>query len=163
MENVTVELNRIFSAHSDVKETLAIIVQSPLLGRETLSAALGELSEHLIAYAIGGARITRANRGFDLTGPRNERIEVKSRQVSRWGENLQFNFSKHTAEADLVYCIAWDDTVSPPSLFAAYRISVSELIFRWGTPGQPKFAARTRLGLLQGSPMTLGIFPDYKT
>lgn len=158
MEDVTGELNRIFAAHPDVKETLGMILQSPLLGRETLSAALGELSEHLIARAIGGTRIARGNRGFDLAGPNGERIEVKSRQQSRWGGSLQFNFSKHTADADTVYCVAWDDTVSPPLLFAAYRISVAELLHRWGTPTQAAYAARTKLGLLQRTPTTLGVF-----
>ncbi len=148
MDEVTRELNAILFDHAEVNETLAMIIRSPLLGRETISAALGELSEHLIAKSIGGARIERSNRGYDLTGPMGERIEVKSRQVSRWGETLQFNFSKHTKDADIVYCIAWDDTLSPPILRAAYKIPVPELLERWGTPNQKNYSARTNLGLM---------------
>lgn len=151
MEDVTKVLKDILSDHPAVQETLAMILDSPLLGRETISAALGELSEHLIAKAIGGARIARGNRGFDLIGPNNERIEVKSRQIGQWGDKLQFNFSKHTEEANSVYCIAWDNTDEGerPTLQAAYRIDVPELLRRWGTPNQSGYAARTKLGLLK--------------
>ncbi|MBB2158522.1 hypothetical protein HLH33_19945 [Gluconacetobacter diazotrophicus] len=151
LEDVTNVLKGILSDHPAVEETLTMILSSPLLGRETISAALGELSEHLIAKAIGGARIARGNRGFDLIGPSEERIEVKSRQIGRWGDTLQFNFSKHTEQAHTVYCIAWDNTEEGdrPSLRAAYRIDVPELLRRWGTPNQSSYAARTNLGLLK--------------
>lgn len=151
MEDVTKVLKDILSDHPAVEETLAMILDSPLLGRETISAALGELSEHLIAKAIGGARIARGNCGFDLIGPSEERIEVKSRQIGQWGDNLQFNFSKHTTEAHIVYCIAWGhtDEGERPTLQAAYRIDVPELLRRWGTPNQSSFAARTKMGLLK--------------
>lgn len=128
-----------------------MILDSPLLGRETISAALGELSEHLIARAFGGERTDRGNRGFDLIGPNKERIEVKSRQIGQWGDKLQFNFSKHTTEAHTVYCIAWGNTDEGerPTLQTAYRIDVSEPLRRWGTPNQSGYAARTKLGLLK--------------
>ena len=149
MADVTADLNRVLAEDDAAKGALALILQSPFFGRETLSAALGELSEHLIAVAFGGARIPRGNKGFDLVGRRGERIEVKARQLSRWGSGLQFNFSKHTAQADLVYCLAWDDTVAFPELRTAYRIPVPDLLRRWGTPDQRGYAARTNLGLLR--------------
>ena len=148
MADVTADLNRVFAEDDAAKSALSLILQSPYFGRETLSSALGELSEHLIAQAIGGARIERGNKGFDLLGSHGERIEVKARQLSRWGNGLQFNFSKHTAQADLVYCLAWDDTLAFPELRTAYRMPVPDLLRRWGTPDQQGYAARTNLGLL---------------
>ena len=149
MEDVTDALNRMLSEHVEVGQALAFIIAAPLLGRETLSAALGEVSEHLIARLIGGMRRDRGNNGFDLTGPAGEQIEVKSRQVSRWGVNLMFDFSRHTASASQAYCIAWDDRASPPVVYAAFRGPVSEFIERWGVQGQAKYSIRTNLRKLR--------------
>jgi hypothetical protein len=149
MEDVTESLNRILKDHAEVGEALALIIASPLLGRETLSAALGEISEHLVARLIGGTRKDRGNNGFDLIGPLGENIEVKSRQLSRWGLSLMFDFSRHTVSASEAYCVAWDDTVSPPVVHAAFRAKVSEYIERWGVQGQSSYSIRTNLRKLQ--------------
>lgn len=156
MEDITADLNRILKEHVEVGEALKLIVASPLFGRETLSAALGELSEHLIARLIGGNRTNRGNNGFDLTGPLGERIEVKSRQLSRWGESLMFDFSRHTVSASEAYCVAWDDTVSPPVVHAAYRGVVAEFKERWGVRGQSSYLIRTNLRKLRAAVNSVG-------
>lgn len=91
LKDVTADLNGILAAHAEVQAALSFIIASPLLGRETLSAVLGEVSEHVIARFIGGAREARGNNGYDLRGPANEKIEVKARQLSRYGANLKFD------------------------------------------------------------------------
>lgn len=149
IKDVTTDLNAILMLHADVGKALVYIVNSPLLGRETLSAALGELSEHLVATFIGGARKARGNNGFDLVGPNEEKIEVKSRQLSKWGGSLQFNFGTHSATANEAFCIAWDDTVSPPVIFAAFRAPISWMLEKWGCTGQTSYSIRTKLKALQ--------------
>ena len=151
MEDVTSDLNAVLADHAEVGQALSLIMTSQMLGRETISAALGELSEHLIARLVGGRRIERGNRGFDLRGSGGERIEVKSRQLSRWGEHLMFDFGRHTETADTAYCVAWDDTVEPPIVHAAFRLPVTELLERWGTPGQKAYSARTNLRKLRAA------------
>lgn len=151
MDDVTERLNQLLDEHAEVGQALTLIIASPLLGRETLSAALGELTEHLIARLIGGTRRDRGNNGFDLVGPLGELIEVKSRQRGRWGENLMFDFSAHTASASEAYCVAWDDTVAPPRVYAAYRGKVSEFLERWASCGSSRYSIRTNLGKLRAA------------
>ena len=69
---------------------------------------MGELSERLISLYTGAERRKRGSKGHDLIGPENERIEVKGRIISNWGDTLQFNFGKHTAAANIAYCVAWN-------------------------------------------------------
>lgn len=151
MEDITESLNRILNDQADVGEVLTLIIASPLFGRETLSAALGEVSEHLIARLIGGTRTERGNNGFDVIGPNGEQIEVKSRQLGRWGLNLMFDFSRHTASASEAYCVAWDDKVSPPIVHAAFRGKVSEFVERWSPQNQSSYSIRTNLRKLQAA------------
>ncbi|MBB3882958.1 hypothetical protein [Acetobacter oeni] len=149
IRDVTADLNAILKQHAEVSKAFIDIISSPLLGRETLSAALGELSEHLVAAFIGGAREIRGNKGFDLIGPGNEKIEVKSRQLSKWGGSLQFNFGAHSASADEAFCIAWDDTGPPPVIHAAFRAPIPWMLEKWGCPGQNSYSIRTKLKALQ--------------
>jgi len=145
LKDVTADLNGILAAHAEVQAALSFIIASPLLGRETLSAVLGEVSEHVIARFIGGAREARGNNGYDLRGPANEKIEVKARQLSRYGANLKFDFSKHSAAADEAFCITWNDEMSPPVIYAAFRATIPAMLERWGTPEQARYSIRTDL------------------
>jgi len=149
VQDVTEGLNALLADPAEVAgAALMLIKKSSLLGRETLSAALGELSEHLIARMVGGERKDQGNYGFDLLGPDGERIEVKSRQAGRWGNNLMFDFSRHTADANEVFCVAWDDRAEVPFILAAFRAPVSLCLARWGTPRQA-YAFRTTLRKLR--------------
>ncbi len=151
MEDVTRQLTEVLTQHEEAQAALALLMRSPIFGRETVSRALGELSEHLVATMVGGRRVNRNNRGFDVVDGDERSIEVKARQVSRYGETLQFNFGKHSKHAAEAVCIAWDDgdQSMPPRLLAAYRGSVQEFIREWGTPNQKSYSFRTSLGHLR--------------
>ena len=151
MEDVTRRLAEVLAEHSEAREALTLLMRSPIFGRETVSRALGELSEHLVATLVGGRRVDRNNRGFDVVDGNNRSIEVKARQVSRYGETLQFNFGKHSLHATEVVCIAWDDSdkSTPPRILAAYRGSVHEFTRAWATPNQKSYSFRTNLGRLR--------------
>jgi hypothetical protein len=104
---VTNELNALLMKDSSIQRAMAFLATIPLFTRETRSAALGEISEHLVAELAGGTREDRGNRGFDVIGSAQERIEVKSRLLSRYGDGLKFDFRQHTKDAAEAYCIAW--------------------------------------------------------
>lgn len=148
IEDVTVVLR----AHLSVEmiSALKTLTGSGFFGRETLSAAVGEISEHLVAKAVGASRVARNSRGHDLC-LEGTTIEVKSRFISRWGETLQFNFGAHTARTGIAYCVAWDgDDIGEPALLQAFRVTVPYLIERWRPAGSTsRYCARTDLGALR--------------
>lgn len=135
---------------SEMVGALKALTDSGIFGRETLSAAVGEISEHLVARALGASRVARNSRGHDLCFE-GTTIEVKSRFISRWGESLQFNFGVHTAKAGIAYCLAWKgDDGGEPALQQAFRVTVPFLIERWRPLNSTgKYCARTDLGALR--------------
>ena len=144
MQDVADPLNQTLREHPGVGKALVFVSAPPRLGREALSVALAEISQHLVMRFVGGARRARGDGGFDVIGPQGETIEVKSRQVSN-RPDLMFDFSGHAVDDAEAYCIAWDDTVSPPVICAAIRGSISEFIQRWGMEGQVGQSVRTSL------------------
>lgn len=118
--------------------------------REILSSAIAEISELLVAKHLGATRTARGTRGHDLLTPNGERIEVKSRFIDGWGDALQFNFRKHTKDANVVYCLAWTRKANEsPHLEYAFRVPVSTLLEKW--PNRDPYSARTTLGHLKRS------------
>ena len=149
LENVTRELNRALAAHADIRGAMGIIGGCPLFSRETKSAALGEISEHLVARVVQGQRRNQGNRGFDIVDAQGARIEVKSRLQGRWRDTLMFDFRKHTATASRVYCIVWKDDSDLEPIAEAYMIPVSDLISRWAASRPTPYCARTTLKKLR--------------
>jgi hypothetical protein len=118
-------------------------------GRETQSAALGEISESLIAHYTGAERRERNTKGHDLFKDA-QLIEVKSRLIDRYEDDAQFNFRKYTAQAHIAYCVAWRiDEARRPVLVHVLEVGVPFLIETWSKPNQPKYCARTTLGKLK--------------
>ena len=148
IEDVTADLRR--EQKKDLRAALgALAILKEHFGRETMSAALGEISERLVARYAKATRIDRGGRGHDLVDSNARKIEVKSRLPGKWGDSRQFNFGKHTSSAHIVYCIAWDDVPSL-SISHAIRITVRELKRRWGrTNGN--YCARVNLRQLKGA------------
>lgn len=148
INDVTEALRGHFSP--EMAGALKVLTASGFFGRETLSAAVGEISEHLVATAIGASRVARNSRGHDLLFE-GTTIEVKSRFISRWGETLQFNFGIHTAKAGIAYCLAWEgDDRGEPTLQQAFRVTIPFLIERWRpTSSTGRYCARTDLGALR--------------
>jgi hypothetical protein len=130
----------------------ALTVLNKLFFRqETQSAALGEVSESLIAIYTGAIRTKRNTKGYDL---RKEGllIEVKSRLIDRYNDDCQFNFRKHTALADTAYCLGWRiDDKGRPWLPHVFEVGVSYLKDAWAKPKQPTYCARTTLGKLKAA------------
>ena len=149
IENVTAMMNKSLAEHDDIRTALGIISGCPLFGRETRSAALGEISEHLIARMENGERRPNGNKGYDVVDAQGAMIEVKSRLTGRWGDTLMFDFRPHTASATKAFCVAWDDKSDPASIYEAYVIPVSVLVSRWGGAQSRKFCARTNLKKLR--------------
>jgi hypothetical protein len=56
VEDVTALLTQALDGYCDIRDAFEIIAGCKLIGRETKSAALGEISEHLIARLVGGRR-----------------------------------------------------------------------------------------------------------
>jgi hypothetical protein len=139
-------------AHLSIELGAAIEALTTLniyFGRETQSAALGEISESLIAQYIGAERRERNTRGHDLFKDA-ELIEVKSRLIDRYEDDAQFNFRKYTAQARTAYCVAWRiDEARRPVLAHVLEVGVPFLIETWSKPNQPKYCARTTLGKLK--------------
>jgi hypothetical protein len=156
MEDVTDILNEILAQQGELASALAALVASPFLGRETVSTALGEISEHLVALATGGNRVKRALPGFDVQGIDGTRIEVKSRQLGTWGEDLMFDLSHKKATADIIYCIAWNDIVSPIVIHMALKIACRDFVRLWSTPEQKRYLARTDLKKIRKSLSEVG-------
>lgn len=120
-------------------------------GRETISAAIGEVSERLVARMVDGQRTPRGSFGHDLRLPDGQLIEVKARLADRYGDGVQFNFGRHTVSTTAAYCLAWrDDEVGTVRLDAAYRVDTVDLLEHWGC-NQPKYCARTTLGKLRAA------------
>jgi hypothetical protein len=149
IQNVTIQLNEILATDDMIRRALKIISACELFGRETKSAALGEISEHVVARMVGGSRCDNGNKGFDVIDATGLKIEVKSRMPGIWGDGLMFDFRRHTQNAEKVFCICWSARADDFSIAEAYCVQVKELISRWGTPGQQKFCARTTLKKLR--------------
>jgi hypothetical protein len=144
-----------------LKEAIdALTTLNKHFGRETQSAALGEVSESLIALYLGAERRERNTKGHDLYKD-SHLIEVKSRLIDRWEDTCQFNFGKHTALAHTAYCVGWriGDT-RRPLLQHVFQVSVPFLIETWGTPNQPHYCARTTLGKLKSISAALHLKAD---
>ncbi|WP_315798507.1 hypothetical protein [Bradyrhizobium sp. SZCCHNRI3043] len=117
--------------------------------RETKSAALGELSEVVMASYVGGKRRSPGTRGHDILAG-HYLIEVKSRLIGQWKDALMFDFSKHSAEAHVAYCLAWDiGEDGRPIMQHAFELDIPFLLKTWGTPAQRNYSARTTLGKLK--------------
>lgn len=149
VENVTERLNRELAGYPSIQNALTVIGGCEIFGRETKSAALGEISEHLVARMVGGTRCRNGNKGFDIVDETGSKIEVKSRLPGEWGDTLQFNFRKHSISANEVFCICWKNEDTHFSIAEAYKVHITDLLTRWGTPKQTKFFARTSLGKLR--------------
>jgi len=127
----------------------ALTVLSRYFGRETLSTAIGELSELLVAEFSGAERTKRGTRGHDLKTKDGQLIEVKSRFLSHYADTLQFNFRKHTSQAHIAFCIVWvANEGERPRLEVVLRVPVPFLLETWAKPKQPRYCARTTLGAL---------------
>jgi hypothetical protein len=132
----------------------ALTILNRHFGRETQSAALGEVSESLIAAYVGAERRERNSKGHDLYKD-GHLIEVKSRLIDNWQDDNQFNFSKHTARARTAYCVAWRiDESNRPVLQHVFEVGVPFLVERWATPKQPTYCARTTLRRLKAARQT---------
>jgi hypothetical protein len=111
---------------------------SAYLKHGTVSAAIGEISEMLIARYLGAEQNRRGTKGYDLVGPEKQQTEVKARLIQTdskyYGDRLQFNFRKHTRSAhntDMAYCLGWD--YNPRlTVIHAFRLPIPELCERWG-------------------------------
>ncbi len=135
---------------AEITEALTILIKH--FSRETLSAAIGEVSEILVAKYMGAERERRGSPGHDLILPDGNLIEVKSRFLSLWGDKVQFNFSKHTAKAQISFCVVWTAAEGQlPNLDMAFKIPVPFLLQTWGTPKQEKYCARTTLGKIRSN------------
>src|SRR4051812_18331299 len=74
----------------------ALLSLQDIFSNETMSYAIGEVSEQLVKAYTGGERTKRANRGHDLTVG-VEKIEVKARFVGKYKEDVvHFNFGLHS-------------------------------------------------------------------
>jgi hypothetical protein len=149
IENVTGLMNGELAKHDDIQAALGIISGCALFSRETRSAALGEISEHLIARMLNGQRRPNGSKGCDVVDAQGAMIEVKSRLTGRWGDTLMFDFSTHTASANRVFCVAWDDKSETSSIYEAYAMPVSALVSRWGGVQLRSHCARTTLKKLR--------------
>ncbi|HEY2134184.1 MAG TPA: hypothetical protein VGH36_14620, partial [Acetobacteraceae bacterium] len=69
----------------------AISVLNRHFGRETLSAAIGELSEILVESFTGAKRTQRNTRGYDLIAADGRLIEIKARFLASYADSLQFH------------------------------------------------------------------------
>jgi hypothetical protein len=149
IENVTATLSAQISR--ELEEAIdAITVLNRYIQRGPLSAAIGELSERLVAGFAGAEMTNRNSPGHDLKLPNGELIEVKSRFLSHWGDKLQFNFGSHSKCAHEAYClISVAKKGERPRLDLAFRMSVPYLLENWGTPRQKRYCARTNLGKLR--------------
>jgi len=147
IELITHLLNAELGTETDIRRALETIRACAVFSRETRSAALGEISEHLVARVTDGRRVDCGNRGFDLLDSNNRKIEVKSRLRGQWGDGLMFDFRQHTRQAYFAYCVAWDDQNNDPLVVEAYRMPVSFLLERW--PSQHRYCARTTLGKMR--------------
>ncbi len=148
IENITERLYKELIAHKDLKEALAAIYSHEVFGRETKSAALGEISEYLIARMVRGQRSRNGNKGFDVVDAAGLQIEVKSRLPGEYRDTLQFNFGKHTESANEVFCICWHNEGRDFSIAEAYRVPIVDLAL-WATPNQTRYFARTDLRKLR--------------
>jgi hypothetical protein len=149
IENVTSLMNGELAKHPDVQAALGIISGYALFSRETRSAALGEISEHLIARMLNGERRPHGSKGSDVVDAQGTMIEVKSRLVGPYDGKLMFDFSSHTASADRVFCVAWNDKSETSSIYEAYAMPVSALVSRWGGLESRHYCARTTLKKLR--------------
>ena len=127
----------------------ALTVLNKHFGRETQSAALGEISESLIAIYANAKRTKRNTRGHDLHMD-GRLIEVKARLIDGYEDTCQFNFRKYSAQAHTAYCLAWRiDQSNRPLLSHVFEVGVPFLVETWATPNQPIYCARTTLGKLK--------------
>jgi len=135
-----------------LKEAIdALTTLNEHFGRETQSAALGEVSESLIAAYVGGERRERNTKGHDVFR-KGHLIEVKSRLIDRYNDKCQFNFRKYTAQAHTAFCLAWRiDEMNRPLLQHVFEVTVPFLIETWAKPNQPIYCARTTLGALKAA------------
>ncbi len=103
---------------------------------------------------VGGKRVDPGNKGYDVEDAEKRKIEIKSRSLSKYGTSLKFDFGKHTEDADIVYCIAWDDTTANASIYSAYSMPVKDLCDAWGGDHLSQHSARTTLGKLEAASKT---------
>lgn len=91
-----------------INDALDCLLPFPeIFTNEAASYAISEISEHLVMTLVGGARVKRSNKGFDIVAG-SQRIEVKARFVGKWREDaVHFNFGQHSKSAHLGYCLLW--------------------------------------------------------
>jgi hypothetical protein len=131
-------------------DALAVLEQH--FGRETMSTAIGELSERLIEKYLNGTRTSRGKQGHDLILPNGNLVEIKSRFLAHYADTLQFNFGRHTERATTVFCVAWvGGNGEKPRLEQVLHLPVQYLMAKWGTPNQTRYCARTSLGKLKAA------------
>jgi hypothetical protein len=110
----------------------ALAALSKYFKSTTLSAAIGDVSEELIAKYMRAGRKKR-QAPYDLEMPDGTGIEVKSRfeapDRNRSPGSLQFNFRQGTKSAQIAFCLHWvADKGTPPLLQQIFRVSVDELV-----------------------------------
>jgi hypothetical protein len=149
IRNVTAELNKLLLENKGVQEALTVILGNELFGRETKSAALGEISEHLVAVMVSGIRCSNGNKGHDIIDHAGAKVEVKTRLPGEYGAQLLFSFSKHTASANEIFCVCWESKEGEVSIVEAYRMLVSDIAQGWLTPNQKRYFARMDLKKLR--------------
>src|SRR5215207_7475223 len=106
VRDVTSEVQSCLSTELKAAIDALTVLNKLFFRRETQSAALGEVSESLIAIYVGAERTKRNTKGYDLQ-KNGHLIEVKSRLIDSYNDKCQFNFRKHTAQAQTAYCLAW--------------------------------------------------------
>ena len=147
VKDITAHLQR--ELRSDIRAALrALETLKQHFGRETVSAAIGEISEVLVAKFTRAERVKRGGRGHDLVDRYGGLIEVKARLPGDWGDSRQYNFGKHSARASEVFCIAWSD--NPLAVSHAFRLPISVLRKRWGRQAG-RYCARVNLRQLKAA------------
>ncbi|MSP88795.1 MAG: hypothetical protein EXQ92_08300 [Alphaproteobacteria bacterium] len=151
----------------ELNEALAALAALPKYFKSaTLSAAIGDVSEELVARHTKAKRKKRGS-AYDLIGPKEERIEAKSRfqapDRGRGPESLQFNFKQSKKSAQVAFCLYWvADEGAPPRLEQVFRVSVDELIRRWRQSKTSKYCARTTLKKLRDAAQESKGLPSTK-
>jgi hypothetical protein len=128
--DVTKQMQKAFGR--DIRAALkALATLEKHFGRETVSAAIGEVSEVLVERFANAKRIRRGGKGHDLIDKFGRKIEVKARLPGTYADSRQFNFRRHSSDAYEVFCFAWD-TEPRLSISHVFRISGRVLKRRWG-------------------------------
>lgn len=110
----------------------------------SVSAAVGELSERLVADVLGGTVARRQNRGSDVVAPDGRTVEVKARIANASNRsNRQFNFRLTSARTDTAYCLTWTLANGSPALDQVIRVRMGLLIGHGKQGSLGSYCART--------------------